>query len=222
MAGKITALKVQARNKQRVNVYLDGEFAFGLAAIEAARLKIGQSLSEADLARLRAADEVEQTYERALQYLSYRPRSEAEIRRRLSRKTENPAALDEALARLRRAGLVDDKAFGQLWVENRAQFRPRSRRMLKAELRQKGLSAEQAEAALAAVPGGDGEAAYQAATGRAGRLRALPRQEFFRRMQGFLGRRGFDYETIRETVERVWREAVEQGLAADALRESEE
>jgi len=221
MAGKITALKVQARNKHRVNVYLDGAFAFGLAAIEAARLKIGQTLSETDVARLQGADEVEKTYERALKYLSYRPRTEAEIRRHLDRQAQSSAVMDEVLARLRRAGLVDDRAFGRFWVENRSQFRPKSGRLLKSELRQKGLTAEQAEAALAESHGGDAEAAYQAAAARAHRLAGLPQAEFFRKLQGFLARRGFGYETIRETIERVWREAVAEGLAPGENRESE-
>jgi regulatory protein len=52
MAGTITALRFQKRNKDRVNVYLDGQFAFGLAAIEAVRLRVGQTLSDDDVARL--------------------------------------------------------------------------------------------------------------------------------------------------------------------------
>ena len=54
------------------------------------------------------------------------------------------------------------------------------------------------------------------------RLARLPREDFFRRMQGFLARRGFRYETIKETTERVWQEAVADGLISDANRESEE
>ena len=223
MQGKITALKAGKRNKRRVNVYLDGAFAFSLAGIEAIRLKIGQELSEADVARLEAADTVEQTYERALQFLSYRPRTEAEIRRHLGGRETDPAALDEVLARLRRAGLVDDRAFGRLWVENRAQFRPKSRRMLRAELLRKGLTADQAESALAESHTGDAEAAYQAASDRARRLQGLPRDEFGRKLQGFLARRGFNYETIKETVERVWLEATtEPGQAEGGPGESEE
>lgn len=221
MAGKITALKVQERNRQRVNVYLDGDFAFGLAAIEAARLKIGQSLSDEDIARLEAAETIETAHERALKLLSHRPRSEAEIRRRL-RRSVSEAVLGEVVARLRRSGLVDDEAFARYWVENRAQFRPKARRALKAELRQKGLTGDQAEAALDAAPASDDDAAYQAAAAHARRLAKLPRPDFFRKLGGFLARRGFDYDTIRATVERVWREAVEQGLAADTNSESEE
>jgi regulatory protein len=126
------------------------------------------------------------------------------------------------LARLRRAGLVDDRAFGRLWVENRAQFRPKSRRMLKVELRKKGLSEAEAEAVLDEAHGGDDEAAYQAATTRARRLAGLPRPEFGRKLQGFLARRGFRYETMEATIERVWREAGEPEQPPDGTGESED
>ncbi|MBI3761035.1 MAG: RecX family transcriptional regulator [Chloroflexi bacterium] len=220
MSGKITALKVQARNKQRVNVFLDDRFAFGLAAIEAARLKVGQSLSDEDIARLMAADLVEAAYERALKFLSYRPRAEAEIRRHLRQHDTGESEIDEVMARLKRSGLADDSAFARLWIENRAQFRPKGRRALKAELRQKGLTGDQAEEALVEVD--DEEAAHQAARTRARRLAKLSRAEFSHKLSGFLARRGFGYETIETVVERVWREAVEQGLASDADSESEE
>lgn len=221
MAGKITALKVQARNKQRVNVHLDGEFAFGLAAIEAARLKIGQSLSDDDIARLKAADEIEAAHERALKFLSYRPRAEAEIRQHLRRHKVSEAAIDEVLARLTRSGLAGDEAFARYWIDNRAQFRPKGRRALQAELRQKGVTREQADEALAAAQP-DEEAAYQAAAGRVRRLAKLSRPEFSRKLSGFLARRGFDYATIETTIDRVWREALAQGLTTDANSESEE
>ena len=91
MAGTITALRYQKRNKNRVNVYLDDQFAFGLAAIEAARLHVGQTLTDDDVVRLRRRDDVERAYERALDFLSYRPRSEAEVCRNLRRK-EQPRA----------------------------------------------------------------------------------------------------------------------------------
>ncbi len=201
---KITALKVQARNKTRVNVYLDGQFAFGLAKIEAARLRIGQELDEAAITRLQQADDVEQAYERALKLLASRPRSEAEVRRKLRDHEVPEAALEAVLARLRRAGLMDDQAFAHFWVENRATFRPRSKRALQAELTRKGVPRVTLNNALAATD--DAESAYRVAAQRARRLRALPHPEFRRKLGEFLARRGFDYETIEPVVERVWKE----------------
>ncbi len=201
---KVTALKAQARNQARVNVYLDGRFAFGLAKIEAARLRIGQELDEAALTRLQQADEAEQAYERALKLLASRPRSEAEVRRKLRDHEVPEAALEEVLVRLRRAGLVNDQEFAHFWVENRATFRPRSKRALQAELRRKGVPPETLSKALVATD--DADSAYRVASQRARRLKSLPHLEFRRKLGEFLARRGFDYELIGLIVERVWKE----------------
>ena len=203
---KVTALKMQARNKNRVNVYLDGEYAFGLVKIEAARLKIGQVLSEADIERLKQADGLESAYEKALNFLSYRPRSEAEMRRYLKKKQMPEEQQEVVVARLRRAGLVDDPTFAEQWVENRAAFKPKGKRALKAELRAKGVPAKDIEAALVGVD--ETAAARQSAAARAPRLirQKLSKMDFKRRLGEYLARRGFDYETITGAVERAWRD----------------
>jgi len=85
MAGTVTALKAQARDKERINVYLDGEFAFGLALIHALWLRVGQKLSDEEIAELQAADSLEKAQQRALNLISYRPRSEKEVRLRLKK-----------------------------------------------------------------------------------------------------------------------------------------
>ena len=202
---KVTALKAQSRGRPRVNVFLDGKFAFGLASIEAARLRVGQELSEADAARLRQADGVEQAYERALRFLTVRPRSETEIRQRLRKHGASEAEIDGALERLRRAGLVDDGAFAGYWVDNRQSFRPRSKRALRAELKRKGVPEAELAAALGSV--NDGEAAFRLAARRAPRLKGLEPSEFRRKLSDFLARRGFEYQTISEAVARVVTEA---------------
>ncbi|MEA3377684.1 MAG: RecX family transcriptional regulator, partial [Chloroflexota bacterium] len=125
MEREITALTFQKHNKDRVNVYLDGQFAFGLAAIEAARLRVGQKLSDDEVVELQTKDQIERAYERALNYLSYRPRSEAEVRRSLGKKDVEEAVIDAVIGRLKRAGLLDDREFAKYWVDNRARFNPR-------------------------------------------------------------------------------------------------
>ena len=207
---KVTALKLQSRNKSRVSVYLDGELAFGLAKIIAARLRVGQALDEQTIARLREADEVETAYEQALKFLSSRPRSEAEVRRRLREHEAPMPAVEVVLTRLNRAGLLNDQAFANYWVENRAAFRPRSKKALRAELKRKGVHDEALGQALAAA--NDAETAYVLAARRAGRLRDLPRPEFRRKLGAFLARRGFDYETIEPIIEHVWTETHGPGV----------
>jgi regulatory protein len=201
---KITALKVQARNKNRVNVYLDGEFAFGLVKIEAVRLRLGQELSGADVERLKQADTAETAYEQALKFISYRPRSESEVRQHLKKKELSDSEIENVLARLRNAGLVNDEAFAKYWVETRAAFRPKGKRALKAELRAKGVAVPDVETALADT--NDAEAARQLAVKRAKRLKDLPWPDFRRKLGEYLARRGIDYDTLSEAVERAWRD----------------
>jgi regulatory protein len=201
---KVTALRVQARNKNRVNVYLDGRFAFGLAKLEAARLRIGQELDEAAVARLQSADSREQIHERALRLIARRARSESEVRENLKKHGVAEPLIDAEIARLRETGLLNDETFAKLWVENRAAFRPRSQRALQVELKRKGVPPAAMRAALAET--NDADAAYRLATQRARRLTALPHDEFRRKLAGFLARRGFDYDTVGPLVERAWQE----------------
>lgn len=202
---KITAIVVQKKHPNRVNIHLDGEFAFGLARITAAWLRIGQELDEKKIEQLQAEDARERALQQSLLFLSYRARSETEIRQNL-RKHEIPeTVIDETLERLRRDGLANDGQFASAWVENRSTFRPRSRRMMALELRQKGLDDESMKSALDAV---DDEAlAYEAARKRATRLKGLEWNEFRKKLSDFLARRGFSYSVVAPVVSRVWNEA---------------
>jgi len=203
----ITALEPQKRHRDRVSVFLDGEFAFGLPDTEAARLRVGQTLSEQEIAALREIDAISRAFDRAVRLLARRPYSAAEIRRSLASHEVAPAVIDEVLARLETLGYVDDYAFAQYWVENRERFRPRGARALRYELRQKGIADAIIQKALDGFDGA--ESAYAAAQDQARRLRGLDRRTFRTRLSGFLARRGFDYDTVREAVERLVHELEE-------------
>ena len=204
MAGTITALTVQQKNKDRVNVYLDGRFAFGLAAIEAARLRRGQTLSDDEIAALQNRDEAQKAHESALRYLDYRPRSVDEIRRHLKGKDVAPEVTDEVVERLTSVGLLDDRAFARYWLENRSDFSPRGERALRLELRQKGVPGDIIAEVLSEGHDED-EAAYRAAMAQARKVRTTDPVEFRRKMEARLARRGFSYGTAREAVARAWR-----------------
>ncbi len=201
MAGTITALRFQKRNKNRVNVYIDDQFAFGLAAIEAAHLRVGQTLSDDDVARLQMQDEVERAYERALNFLSYRPRSEAEIRRNLRKKDVEDEIVGVVVKRLTRAGLLNDREFARYWVENRLQFNPRGTRALRHELWEKGVPAPIIADMLADF---DEEAtARKVAEAGVRRLAHLEPRDFRRRLGAYLARRGFSYAVIEPLIEEM-------------------
>jgi len=202
---KITALEVQRKNPNRVNVHLDGEFAFGLARIVAAWLRVGQELSEAKSEQLVTEDGRERAYQQAMLFLSYRARSESEIRQNL-RKHEIPEpVIEQTIERLRQAGLANDDQFAQAWVENRNTFRPRSRRMMAMELKQKGLADEAIQSAVQNVD--DEASAYEAAQKRAVRFKGLEWNDFRKKLSEFLARRGYSYAVIAPVVTRVWNES---------------
>jgi regulatory protein len=204
MGRKITALKVQKRNSQRINVYLDGEFAFGLSRFAASWLQVGQDLSPEKIQELQEIDAQEVAYQRALNFISYRMRSEKEIHQNLQKHNTPEKVITEVLARMRKSGLVNDLQFAQTWVENRSTFRPRGQRALTIELRQKGIADETIDEALRDLD--EEPLAYQAALKQSRRYAGLEWMAFRQKMSAFLARRGFNYEVAKPVIEQVWAE----------------
>lgn len=201
----ITALKAQKRNHQRVSVYLDGEYAFGLSRFVAAWLHVGQELSDEKIEELKIEDDQEIAYQKAIRLVGYRMRSESEIKRYLQNQDISPETIEEVSERLKRSGLVDDLRFAQIWVENRNEFRPRSHRMLSIELQRKGIPQEIISQITEEIPAND-VLAYEAAKRQVRKYRHLEWEDFRRKLTSFLARRGFSYETIKPIVSQVWAE----------------
>jgi len=202
---KVTAIRAGRRGKQ-VKVFLDGKFAFSLEAEVAVKQGLGveQELSEGDIVALARADLSHRCLNAALHYLSYRLRSEAELRGRLHRRGFDGDNVEAALAKLKEQGLVNDLAFAQFWKDNRQSFRPRSQWLTRLELRQKGVAEDIIDQVVAEVD--DEDSAYRAAVGRARSLPTADYHGFRRRLGEYLKRRGFSYGVISHTVERVWQE----------------
>jgi regulatory protein len=202
--GRITALTVQQRNKQRINVFVDGEYRCALYHITAAWLYVGQEMSDEQLAELLEKDQREAAMQQAMRLLERRERSTAEIERKLRQRQFDETLIAQVVARLQETGLINDARFAQRFVEARENARPRSRRALTAELRQRGLAEGEIAEAVDAVD--EEEAAYQAAGKQSRRLHALEWAEFRQKLSAFLARRGFDYDIIASVVRRVWQD----------------
>lgn len=202
MAGKITRLQQQKNNAERVSVFIDDEFAFGVSINTAAQLAKGQFLSDAEIAALQTDDEYERAYQSALHFLGARPRSADEVQRSLQKKGFDEETIAAAIARLVEHHYLDDEEFARYWLENRSRFRPRSARAIRYELRQKGVERAAIEEALAGMD--EDEAAWAAAASKLDRWRDLPEDEFTHKLAGFLARRGFGFDTVRRTVQRAW------------------
>lgn len=201
---KITAIEPQARHSNRFNLYVDHQFVLGLSAILAARLHVGQELSDDDLKRLADEENEETAHEKALRFLEPRPRSAMEVKQHLFKKKISADVIERVIARLTAAGLLDDAAFAKYWVENREQFKPRAARALRFELKRKGLSNAAIADAIGQVD--ESESAYRAGLTRAKRWRDLERRAFLDKLGAFLVRRGFTYEVAKDAAQRLWDE----------------
>lgn len=202
--GQITAIEPQARHSNRFNVYVDDEFALGLSAFTAARVRVGQIVTAAELAELERAEALETAHNKALRFLEPRPRSVAEVRAQLVKKKFTTEIITATLTRLQDAGLLDDVAFAKYWVENRETFRPRAGRALRFELKRKGIADSAIGDALGEID--ETDSAYRAVANRAQRWSTLERREFMDKVSAFLVRRGFGYPIAKATAKRLWDE----------------
>ena len=202
MAGTITLLEVQKKNKERVNVYLDGQYAFPVTLTAAAGLKKGQFLSDADIEQFKQRDERDKAYNHAIFYLGFRARSRTELESYLHGKKYLVEVIRVTVDRLNEEGYLNDEEFARAWVREREQFKPRSGRALRYELNQKGVSDSVIEEVLADLD--EDNLAWQALENKVRQWRHLEEEDFKKKALGFLSRRGFNYEVARQAVERAW------------------
>lgn len=205
---KITAIRAGRGRKKRVNIFLDGKFAFSVEAEVALkeRLRVEEELSAEQIEALTKSDDVQRCFNAAVHYLSYRPRSEPELRERLKRRGFNGDNVETVIARLKEQRLVDDTAFAQFWTDNRESFSPRSQWLTRLELRQKGVAEDIIDRVVGTID--EEDSAYRAALKKARSLPQSDYQVFRRRLGEHLKRRGFSYGVINNTVNRLWREQV--------------
>lgn len=168
------------------------------------RLEVGAQVSLETLNQLEAVASSAVSLEAAFRLLAFRPRSRVELERRLRRSGHPPDAVDATLARCDDLGYLDDRAFALSFVRDRLKLRPRGRRVLMAELRQKGVAQEDAasavEQAFDETDLSEAELAHQLAQRRARSLAGLSRPVARRRLTAYLARRGFPPAVIREAV----------------------
>lgn len=203
MENRITDLKLQKKNPDRVNVYLDGEYAFGLARIVAAWLEIGQRLTDEKIIRLQTEDEIESAYQKAIRFISYRPRTSMEVHKKLDNQDIHADIIEKVIERLVQNQHLDDRKFADLWIDNRLAHRPRSRRVLRLELKTKGVDEEIITAALEGIEG-ESNVALQAGLKYLPKIKQLDWQQFRIKVSAYLARKGFSYDTISEVLPELW------------------
>jgi regulatory protein len=203
--GYITDVQLN-KHKKRVSIFVDHAFSFSIDREVAvfSGLHTGAELPQDKIEELRHNDSVQRCLNVALHFLAYRPRSESEVRRRLRRDRFSEEIIREVVARLKKQSLIDDVAFANYWKDNRVSYRPRSKRLIKRELMEKGITSEIATNVVDDVD--DEESAYRVAQKKARTIEASDYNEFRNRLSNSLRLKGFHFDTIHRIAARLWQE----------------
>jgi len=199
MEKTITALETQKNHPDRINVFLDGEFAFGLSHYVGAWLSIGQKIDEIKIKALTSDDDKERALQSALRFIGYKQRTEAEVINKLEKLNYSSKVIDKIIQELKDKKYVDDKEFAVQWVEIRGESNPRGKNLLLFELRKKGIPADVIEEAIENVPD---EAIMALKLGKKylNRFSSLSDDDFRKKMTGVFLRRAFPYPIVNESI----------------------
>lgn len=203
MQKTITAITKQKSNDNRVNIYLDDEFSFGLYAINAVRLKVGQIITQTAIKDLLFEDQLEAAFQKSLRFIAYKPRTNFDVRKKLIESGYPEEIVEIILQRLEEKGYINDHQFANNWSENKSLNKPRSKKLIRLELKQKSIDEEIIEEVVNRMDSDD-ELAIRAAEKYYQKLSNLEEITFRRRLTGFLLRRGFSYSVIKPIVDQFW------------------
>lgn len=206
---KVTAIISQLRDKNRVNVSVDGKYRFSLDTYQLIDLgiKIGRDYSESDLIMLEQESQFGKIYTRALEYCLMRPHSAREVKDYLHRKTRStrnesgelvpgitPEIASRVFDRLLDKGYIDDIKFAHYWIENRSLVKGVSHRKLVAELRAKGVASSVIDQEFSTTERND--------INEIQKIIAKKRSHYpdDRKLMMYLARQGFGYDDIKQAL----------------------
>jgi regulatory protein len=199
---RITALQPQRRSRRRVSVFVDGRFLVGLSqdTVAALGLKPGMEFDRAELERIAREEQTLQARNYAFLLLSYKARTQAELSERLTRKGFPAETVKATLDRLTELKMVNDEGYARQFVQDRVSIGHKGKWRVRQELAKRGITREQAEAALAQAPS-EVVAAKAVAEKYRERNQRLEPLVLKRRLYALLARRGFSPDTIQRVMD---------------------
>ncbi len=194
---QITAITPQVKDKERVNVYVDGRFYCGmrLETVMASRLKVGDEIAPERLDEIQEENERAQALDKAMTHLSSTMKTEKQMRDFLKKKGYVDGVCDYVLEKLREYRFVDDAQYCAQYAETAG--RNMGARRIALELKQRGADEAAIEGALSGLTG-QSEAA-KAAAQKYMKNREFTRENLSKTFRYLMGR-GFDYETAKEAL----------------------
>lgn len=202
---KITSIK-QQKDKNRVNVYVDGAFRFGidLENFVKLNLRVEQELTEEEIEKITGKAEFQKVLNRAIDFAMRRPRSKKEIVDWLRRKKVEEGFYEGVLEKLKYFDFLDDEKFAKWWVEQRVNFRPKTKRILNQELRIKGIDKDVIDKVLEETEINEDEIALKELQKKAYKWKGLDKSVAKKKMYEFLARHGFGWDIVKESVDKYF------------------
>ncbi|HSX49275.1 MAG TPA: RecX family transcriptional regulator [Candidatus Saccharimonadales bacterium] len=197
----ITSIK-QQKKKDRINVYLDGKFGFGidLDNFVLLNLRVGQELSENEVKKVIGKADFQKVLEKLLNFIMFRSRSEKEVSDWLYRKKVPETMHKDLFIKVKQLGLLDDIKFAKWWIESRQLYRPKPKRILEMELRKKGINKEIISEVLNETEVDEGKIAIDLLQKRNIYWKRVEKDKLKQKMIEYLVRKGFGFEIAKNAI----------------------
>lgn len=199
----ITRIQAQKKNPRRRSVFIDGKFAFGVDEEVVSRLSLekGEDLTERRIQEILSQKAENEAKNAALRFLSFRRRTEKEIRDKLKGKGFDEKSIKSTIDKLKGYDLINDSEFATAWVKERLAYKPRGKKLLRQELWKKGIKKEIIDQVTDELCQHEDKSAIELLEKIKGRYKNLEPQVARRRMYGLLLRRGFSYEAVNHALQ---------------------
>ncbi len=209
---RITAITPQKKKISRYNIFTDDKFAFGIEAENLLKrnLKIGQELSQEETKKIIKEDKLGSLLNKSLNFLSFRPRSQSEVEDYLAKKiaaaegvkfseAKQSVIIIQVVDKLKNYKYLNDYEFAKWLVESRLTSNPKGPKIIAMELKRKKVDQAIIEKVLNSLPN-QKELALKSLKKKLEKFNKLTKLDFKKKVYMYLGSRGFDSETIRETI----------------------
>jgi regulatory protein len=203
---KITKIESQKKRKNRFNIYTNDQFVCGLSedTIIDSGLAVGQEITQNEIEKLIEKDQASKAFEKAIRFLGYRIRTEKEVRDKLSQKEFDQKVIDKILKKLKKMNYINDQKFIEDWVKDRISIKPTGKKLLKFELRQKGIDEIKTQKQLDKLVNEKSELsmAQKALSKAEKQYKNLVKKEAKQKIISYLARRGFDWTLIKKLLDK--------------------
>ncbi len=197
---KITAITLQVKDKERVNLYLDGKFFCGLLleTVLKHKLKVGDEVLEDEISNIQYDSEKTKALDKAMGYLSVSMKTKRQVEKYLSNKGYNYPVIFFVLEKLKEYGFLDDSVYAVSYIRSYA--KKKGKKLIEYELVSKGIDKSDVEKAYAQIEESDESLPKNPAKDIAIKyMRSKePTKENLQKLYRYLLGKGFTYEQAKE------------------------